>query len=153
MNRFAIAMLLGLVLILTSVLAQENTPSSTNPGGSQSQAPSAAFKVCSAKNPPPCATPPRVIKGRDPDYSNEARRKNIRGTTVLYLIVGTDGLPRDIRVARSIGYGLDEEAIEAVKKWKFKPSTLDGHPVAVQVNVEVAFRSIDGTHVFFWCNS
>jgi TonB family protein len=58
----------------------------------------------------------------------------------LYLIVDTDGLPRDIRVARSIGYGLDEEAIEAVKKWKFKPSTFDGHPVAVQVNVEVAFR-------------
>lgn len=133
--------------------------SSSEPQGSQSQvpsgeghaspstplgagaSPSAPLKVCSAKNPtPPCATPPHVIKGRDPDYSKEARKKNIEGTTVLWLIVGADGIPRDIRVARSVGYGLDEEAINAVKKWRFKPSTLDGHPVDVQINVEVTFR-------------
>ena len=123
--------------------------SSSEPPGSQSQAPpggghasaSTPLKVCSAKNPaPPCGTPPRVIKGRDPDYSKEARKKNIEGTTVLWLIVGADGMTRDIRVARSVGYGLDEEAINAVKKWRFKPSTLDGHPIDVQINVEVTFR-------------
>jgi len=36
--------------------------------------------------------------------------------------------------------GLDEKAIEAVRQWKFKPATKDGHPVAVQVNIEVSFR-------------
>jgi TonB family protein len=158
MIRLAIAILLGLLMIAAHVSAQENTTSSTRPSGSQSQVPSAedrappstplgagpgpsaTFKVCGAKNPPPCATPPRAIKSPNPDYSKEARKKNIEGTAVLWLIVGVDGLPRDIRIARPVGYGLDEKAIEAVKKWRFKPSTMDGHPVAVQINVEVTFR-------------
>jgi TonB family protein len=97
-------------------------------------------RVCSDKNPPPCATPPRVIKSPDPKYSKEARKKNIEGITVLWLIVGADGLPRDIRVVRSVGYGLDEEAIKAAKKWRFKPSTMDGKPVPMQINIDVAFH-------------
>jgi len=158
MIRFAIAMLMGSVLIATGVFAQQTALPSVTPSSPRSQlpsgqgdepsstplgnvaTPSAPFRVCSAKNSPPCATPPRVIKSPDPKYSKEARNKNIEGITVLWLIVGSDGLPRDIRVARSVGYGLDEEAIKAVKKWRFKPSTIDGKPVAVMINVEVAFR-------------
>jgi TonB family protein len=45
-----------------------------------------------------------------------------------------------MRIARSLGMGLDEKAIEAVQKWKFAPGVKDGVPVAVQVNVEVSFR-------------
>ena len=59
---------------------------------------------------------------------------------MLYLIVGTDGLPRDIRIARSVGYGLDEEAIKAAKKWKFKPATIKGRAVSVAINIEMDFR-------------
>jgi TonB family protein len=155
MIGFAIAMLMGWALIATSVFAQQTAPSSATPSSPPSQFPSGQgdepsstpvgtgatlFKVCGAKNPPPCATPPRVIKHPDPKYSKEAHKKKIEGTTVLWLIVRADGLPGDIRVARSVGYGLDEEAIKTVKKWRFKPSTLDGHPVAVQINVEVTFR-------------
>ena len=44
------------------------------------------------------------------------------------------------RLQRSAGMGLDEKALEAVNKWRFEPATLDGHPVAVQVSVEVSFR-------------
>jgi periplasmic protein TonB len=44
------------------------------------------------------------------------------------------------RVARSLGMGLDQKAVEAVEKWKFKPGSRDGVPVAVQVNLEVSFR-------------
>jgi len=54
--------------------------------------------------------------------------------------VGPDGKPRDIRVARQLGMGLDEKAIEAVKNWRFDPAMKDGKPVAVAINVEVSFR-------------
>jgi len=56
------------------------------------------------------------------------------------VIVGADGLPRDIRVTRSLGHGLAEEAIKAVKKWKFKPGTVQSRPVPVQINVVANFR-------------
>ena len=83
---------------------------------------------------------PRVSYSPDPEYSDEARRAQYQGTCVLSLIVGPDGLPQDIRVARSLGMGLDEKAIEAVKQWRFQPALKDGKPVAVAINIEVQFR-------------
>src|ERR1039458_6239412 len=83
---------------------------------------------------------PRPIYDPDPEYSEEARHVKYQGTVLLWVIVGPDGRPRDIRVQRSLGMGLDEKAIEAVRQWKFEPSMKDGHPVAVQVNIEVSFR-------------
>jgi TonB family protein len=59
---------------------------------------------------------------------------------VLYLIVGPDGKPRDIRVLRTLGLGLDEKSIEAVRTWRFEPAMKDGKPVAVQISVEVEFH-------------
>jgi len=56
------------------------------------------------------------------------------------MIVGPDGGPHSIRVARSLGLGLDEKAIEAVRQWKFEPAIKDGKPVAVQMNIEVRFQ-------------
>ena len=83
---------------------------------------------------------PRAISTPDPEYSEEARKAKYQGTVVLWLIVDQNGRPRDIRVARSLGMGLDQKAIEAVKQWKFDPAKKDGQPVAVQINVEVNFR-------------
>jgi periplasmic protein TonB len=83
---------------------------------------------------------PRAIATPDPEYSEEARKAKYQGTCVLWLIVGPDGRPRDVKVTRSLGLGLDEKAIEAVKQWKFEPAMKDGKPVAVQINVEVSFR-------------
>jgi len=83
---------------------------------------------------------PRAISTPDPEYSEEARKAKYQGTCVLWLIVGPDGHPRDIKVAITLGLGLDEKAIEAVKQWKFEPAMKDGRPVAVQINVEVSFR-------------
>lgn len=85
-------------------------------------------------------SPPRAIFAPDPEYSEEARKAKYQGTCVLRLVVGPDGRTRDIRVARTLGLGLDQRAIEAVKQWKFEPAMKDGKPVAVQVNVEVTFR-------------
>jgi len=83
---------------------------------------------------------PKAIYNPDPEYSEEARKAKYQGTCVLSLIVGPDGKPRDIRVARSLGLGLDQKAIEAVNQWKFEPAQKDGRPVAVAINVEVQFR-------------
>jgi periplasmic protein TonB len=83
---------------------------------------------------------PRVLFAPDPEYSEEARKAKYQGTVVLWVAIGPDGRPRDIRVQRSLGMGLDEKALEAVKTWRFDPATKDGRPVAVQINVEVNFR-------------
>jgi periplasmic protein TonB len=83
---------------------------------------------------------PKAIYAPDPEYSEEARKAKYQGTVVLSLIVGADGLPRDIRIARSVGLGLDEKAIETVKTWKFEPGTKDGKPVATYATIEVAFH-------------
>jgi TonB family protein len=83
---------------------------------------------------------PRILYAPDPDYSEEARKAKYQGTVVLWVVVGPDGRPRDVRVQRSLGLGLDEKAMEAVKSWKFEPARKDGQPVAVQINVEVNFR-------------
>lgn len=85
-------------------------------------------------------TGPRAIYDPDPEYSEEARKAKYQGTVILAIVVDPSGHPRDVRVARSLGLGLDEKAIEAVQKWKFAPGVKDGVPVAVQVNVEVSFR-------------
>ena len=83
---------------------------------------------------------PRVSYSPEPEYSDEARRAQYQGTCVLSLIVGPDGFPQDIRVARALGMGLDEKAIEAVKQWRFEPALKNGKPVAVAINLEVEFR-------------
>jgi periplasmic protein TonB len=83
---------------------------------------------------------PRVVYDPDPEYSQEARQAKFQGTVVLWVVVGADGRPKQIRVQRTLGMGLDEKAIDAVRKWRFQPAEKDGHPVAVQVNIEVNFR-------------
>jgi protein TonB len=83
---------------------------------------------------------PRAIFYPDPEYSEEARRAKYQGTCILWLVVGPDGRAHDMKVSRTLGLGLDQKAIEAVRQWKFEPAMKDGRPVAVQINVEVNFR-------------
>ena len=83
---------------------------------------------------------PKLTHGPDPQYSEEARHAGYQGTVVLWLVVDATGLPQNIRVQRALGMGLDEEAVKAVKRWRFKPAMRDGKPVPVMINVEVNFR-------------
>jgi len=83
---------------------------------------------------------PRLIYGPDPEFSEEARKAKYQGTVVLEVIVGTDGRTHEIRVQRSLGMGLDERAIEALRVWRFEPARKDGRPVAAQIIVEVNYR-------------
>ena len=85
-------------------------------------------------------TPPRVVYDPDPEYSPEARAARYQGTVKLWAIIGPDGRPHNLRVERSVGMGLDEKAIEAVRNWRFKPATKDGQAVAVEIEVEVGFH-------------
>jgi periplasmic protein TonB len=85
-------------------------------------------------------TAPRAVYAPDPEYSEEARKAKYQGTVVLYVIVNADGRPRDMRIVRSLGLGLDEKVLEAVRTWRFEPAMRDGRPVSVQINVEVSFR-------------
>jgi periplasmic protein TonB len=83
---------------------------------------------------------PQPISTPDPEYTEEARNAKTQGTCVLWLIVDANGSPRDIRVVRGLGFGLDARAIAAVKQWRFQPAMKDGRPVNVQISVEVGFR-------------
>ena len=83
---------------------------------------------------------PRAIYQPEPEYSEEARKAMFTGAVLLWLTVGPDGQPRNIKVVAPLGVGLDEKAVDAVKMWKFEPATKDGKPVAVEIMIEVDFR-------------
>jgi TonB family protein len=85
-------------------------------------------------------TLPEVIRKVDPVYTRQALEAMFEGFVTLRVIVGTDGLPDDVTVIRGVGLGLDESALECLKRWRFKPATRDGEPVPVRATVEVRFR-------------
>lgn len=89
-------------------------------------------------------SPPTIIKRVEPQYSEEARKARYQGTVVLEAIVRRDGTVDIIRVVRSLGFGLDENAIQALKQWKFRPGTrnVNGTATAVDIslNIEVNFN-------------
>jgi protein TonB len=77
----------------------------------------------------------------DAEYSDDARRKGISGICLIQLIVDAYGMPQNVHIIKSLEPSLDQSAIEAVKKYRFKPAMIDGtRPVPVVVNVEVNFR-------------
>src|SRR5580698_11422138 len=69
--------------------------------------------------------PPSVISKTDPEYSEEARILKLAGTVKLSVVVGVDGKVRDVQVVNSVGLGLDEKAVEAVRTWGFQPGIKD----------------------------
>lgn len=87
-------------------------------------------------------TAPQLIHSVEAEFSDEARRAKYEGTVVVSLIVDAQGNPQNVHVSRTLGMGLDEKAIAAVRQYKFKPSIdqKTGKPVPVMVSVEVRFR-------------
>ena len=84
---------------------------------------------------------PRLIVETKPMYTADAMRARIQGVVTLEAIVLPDGSVGRVRVVRSLDntFGLDDEALIAVKRWRFMPGTLAGRAVPVLVNIELAF--------------
>jgi protein TonB len=83
---------------------------------------------------------PMVVRTVQPEFTEEARRANFQGNVSIKLIVDSQGNPQDISLLSHLGMGLDEKAIEAVRQYKFKPAMYMGHPVAVQIVIDVSFH-------------
>jgi len=85
-------------------------------------------------------TKPVPIFAPEAEFSDEARREKYQGICMVALIVDTHGSPQNLRVVQHLGMGLDEKALEAILRYRFKPATKNGKPVAVAITVEVDFR-------------
>jgi TonB family protein len=98
------------------------------------------IKAPEKKQVPTDIIPPQAISTPDPSYGELARAHAIQGVCVFRLVVDTEGKPTQIEVERPLGMGLDEQALAALQRWKFKPGQKNGQPAATQINVEVNFR-------------
>ena len=98
-------------------------------------------------------TSPKVVYAVDPEYTEEARKHRLQGTTTLFLIVDAEGSPQEVKVIRSLSAtvdpkycdaarGLDDKAVEAMKQYRFRPGLLKGVPVAVAIHYDVNFQLI-----------
>src|SRR5947209_10431375 len=98
-----------------------------------------------AQNEPPVrvgggVSAPRLLSKVETQYNEEARKARLNGAVVLYVEVRPDGHAANLRVIRSLGLGLDENAIAAVSQWQFQPGEKEGRKVFVQATIEVNFR-------------
>ena len=85
-------------------------------------------------------SPPSVVQKVEPEYSEEGRAAGLQGTVVVQVVIGPKGVARDARILRGLGLGLDEQAIEAISQWQFKPGVKDGQAVPVAATIEVHWR-------------
>jgi len=83
---------------------------------------------------------PTLLVAPEAEFSDDARRNKYQGTCMLSVIVDAHGNPQNVHVIRTLGMGLDEKALEAVRHYRFKPGTKDGKPVPVIISVAVDFR-------------
>jgi TonB family protein len=83
---------------------------------------------------------PVVLNNVEAEFTDAARRAKYQGKCLISFIVDRNGLPQDLRVVRPLDYGLTEESIVAVKKYRFKPAMKNGEPIPVKITIEVNFR-------------
>jgi TonB family protein len=84
-------------------------------------------------------SPPSPVLKYDPALPAEKPARGKQGPLVVSVVVDEQGLPRNIRVARSIGNDWDEAGVAAVRNWRFTPATLDGRPVAAEASIVLSF--------------
>lgn len=90
------------------------------------------------------ATAPKLLNHVPPEFTEEARTYRVQGSVVLGITIGTDGVAHTVNVVSPLGFGLDQTAMDAVKRWRFSPATRDGKAVEHHATVEVNFRLLDG---------
>jgi TonB family protein len=84
--------------------------------------------------------PPKLLKSVEPQFSQAAKNLKEGGNVMVNVYLGEDGKPYHFSIVRPAGLGLDEQALAAVRRYTFKPATENGRPIAVELNIEVAFR-------------
>ena len=83
---------------------------------------------------------PEAVFTPEPEFPDRASKEHYQGIVVLNVIVDTSGKVQNIRLVRPAGMGMEEEAVATVRKWRFKPAQREGEPVAIEMNIEVAFN-------------
>jgi TonB family protein len=101
----------------------------------------AAQQEAPVNRPGPDVTSPKIVREVKPVYTDAAKKERIQGTVVMDVVVQSDGSVGDVTVTRSLDktYGLDDEAVKAMKQWTFDPGKKDGKAVPVLVQVEMSF--------------
>jgi TonB family protein len=82
----------------------------------------------------------RLLSTFEPDSNQFAQDNGVAGMALYHTVIGPDGVPGEIAVARPIGFGLDENAVKAIRAAKFEPAEKDGKPVPVLLDLVVQFR-------------
>ncbi|MBI3668851.1 MAG: TonB family protein [Acidobacteria bacterium] len=84
---------------------------------------------------------PRCVQCPNPSYTDEEGSQKVEGTVVLEVIITPEGRATGITVKKSVSPGLDQRAVEAVRKWSFKPAIgPGGKPIPVRTTIEITFR-------------
>jgi outer membrane biosynthesis protein TonB len=81
-----------------------------------------------------------LLTNFEPPSNEYAQANTVAGPALYHVVVGTDGKAQEIAVARPIGFGLDENAVESIRKATFEPALKDGKPVPVLLDLVVQFR-------------
>ena len=109
------------------VAGPDSAASAKNPGGASSGRMPSGMRM------------PKLVHKVEPTYTDEAREAKTQGIVLLSVEVREDGKPHNIRIIESLGYGLDENAIDAVEKWRFEPAQREGKAVRVTARIQVSF--------------
>lgn len=120
---------------------EKREPGSGLPGGTGKPGAgrSGPCEGCPISADAPGVAPPVAIETGAPGYPELARRAHVEGVVVLEAVIGADGAVRDVRVKRGASPLLDPAALEAVKRWRYRPASIDGRPVAVYLQVVLTF--------------
>ena len=85
-------------------------------------------------------TPPALLHQEEAKYSEEARKAKFQGTVVIYAEIFPDGKPHNLKIVHSVGLGLDEKALDALTRWRFRPASKNGKAVITALQAEFFFR-------------
>jgi len=133
---------MGLVICALTALAQSTDPETDRYKQAPASHPDnslASFPEVRTRPAPGGVVLAIPLESSPPEYTDEARLAGLEGTVWVKAVVGSDGTPRDPRVVHPLGLGLDESAVAAVRKWRFRPGMYEGREAETAITVPVDF--------------
>ncbi len=119
------------------------------PPSTQKSGQNTAFTNAARASQLPNETPPRATYAPEVEYTEEARAARLEGICTVELIVGIDGNPSNVVVTKKLGMGLDDRALETVRRWKFEPGRRNGRPVPSRLTLNLQFKLVGDPQKFF----